>query len=214
MDKNLLNDTKLFEKIEIDWFSIADMKRRKSEFRNFYKEITEKFINDEENIRLFIEKTQKVNRKTRKNRKTRMSKLIKKMGGTRRMKLYKNTDKSHIVKIFLEILNMVKLYHWKTTSYAQHKATDELYSKLNENIDEFIEILMGKDETRIQMMEKRIELIDPNNIREFKTRIYEYRIFLTDFNMYFNEKKDSDLLSIRDNLLSNINQFLYLLTLS
>ena len=68
MDKNLLNDTKLFEKIEIDWFSIADMKRRKSEFRNFYKEITEKFINDEENIRLFIEKTQKVNRKTRKNK--------------------------------------------------------------------------------------------------------------------------------------------------
>jgi DNA-binding ferritin-like protein len=142
------------------------------------------------------------------------SKPIKKMGGTKRMKVYKNTDKSHIVKVFLEILNMVKLYHWKTHSYSQHKATDELYSKLNENIDEFIEVLMGKDETRIKMMEKRIELVDPSNVRDFKARIYEYRTFLTDFNMYFDEKKDSDLLSIRDTILSNVNQFLYLTTLS
>jgi len=65
MDKKLLNDTKLFEKIEIDWFSIEDMKRRKSEFRNFYQEIVDLFIKDMGNIRKFIEK--KSNRKTRKN---------------------------------------------------------------------------------------------------------------------------------------------------
>lgn len=68
MDKKLLNDTKLFEKIEIDWFSINDMKRRKREFRNFYQEIIEKFIEDKENIRHFLEKRQNVNRKTRKNK--------------------------------------------------------------------------------------------------------------------------------------------------
>ena len=34
---------------------------------------------------------------------------------------------------FMEILIMIKLFHWKTHSYATHKATDELYSKLNEN---------------------------------------------------------------------------------
>jgi len=142
-------------------------------------------------------------------------KTSRKMGGTKRVyPIIDNKDKSHIVKIFLEILNMVKLYHWKTHSYAQHKATDDLYSKLNENIDEFIEVLMGKDGSRIKMMEKRIELIDPSNIKDFKSRVYEYRTFLTEFNMYFDSKKDSDLLSIRDVLLGNINQFLYLLTLS
>ena len=31
-----------------------------------------------------------------------------------------------IVTMFLQMLNTVKLYHWKTSSYAQHKATDEL----------------------------------------------------------------------------------------
>ena len=33
---------------------------------------------------------------------------------------------------FMEILMMIKLYHWKTHSYSTHKATDELYSKLND----------------------------------------------------------------------------------
>ena len=31
-----------------------------------------------------------------------------------------------IVTMFLQMLNTVKLYHWKTSSYAQHKATDSL----------------------------------------------------------------------------------------
>lgn len=133
---------------------------------------------------------------------------------TRRLKIkYTNNSKSQIVRVFLEILNMVKLYHWKTHSYALHKATDELYGNLNENIDRFIEVLMGKDPKRIKMIEKKINLIDPASVRDFKSRIYEYRDFLTDMNLYFNEKADTDLLSIRDDLLVNINQFLYLMTL-
>ena len=55
MDKNVLSKTKLFEKIEISWFSIDDMKKRKGEFRNFYQEMVDKFIEDSENIYRFIE---------------------------------------------------------------------------------------------------------------------------------------------------------------
>jgi DNA-binding ferritin-like protein len=107
---------------------------------------------------------------------------------------------------------MVKLYHWKTHSYAQHKATDELYASMNEHVDKFIEVLLGKDTKRIKMMEKKIDLIDPTNLSDFKSRIYEYREFLTDMNLYFNEKADMDILAIRDDLLMDINQFLYLMT--
>ena len=140
----------------------------------------------------------------------------KKKGGDNktRKKSYRISNKtsSHIVKVFLEMLNMVKLYHWKTFSYSQHKATDELYAKLNKNIDSFIEVLIGKEERRIKMLEKRIDLIEPSNTRDFKSRIYDYREFLIDINLYFDEKKDTDLLSIRDEILSDINQFLYLMT--
>lgn len=117
-----------------------------------------------------------------------------------------------IVGTFLKVLNMVKLYHWKTRSYSQHKATDELYERLNENIDKFVEILLGKDETRINMIEKRVDLIQENNTRDLKARMYEFRLFLTELNVVFDSKKDSDLLNIRDEILGDINQFLYLLT--
>ena len=123
-----------------------------------------------------------------------------------------NQKKSHIVKIFMEMLQTIKLYHWKTRSYAQHKATDELYKELNKKIDEFIEVLLGKDQSRIKMIEKRIDLLDANNTREIKERIYEYREFLTDMNIWFDQSRDSDLLSIRDDILASLNQFLYLLT--
>ena len=127
-------------------------------------------------------------------------------------KTLSNETKSRIVQTFLEILNTVKLYHWKTHSYAQHKATDELYSKLNENIDTFVEILLGKDESRVKMVEKRSRLIDSENTKDFKSRIYEYREFLIDISKYFNEKRDTDLLNVRDEILGHINQFLYLMT--
>jgi DNA-binding ferritin-like protein len=141
---------------------------------------------------------------------------VKKRGGkynkTKRISKINNDSKSHIVRIFIEMLNTVKLYHWKTKSFAQHKATDELYSNLNEHIDTFIEILLGKDESRIRMMEKKIDLLDSSNTTEFKMRVYEYRDFLIDMTNYLDSKKDSDLLNVRDEILGDINQFLYLMT--
>jgi 8-oxo-dGTP pyrophosphatase MutT (NUDIX family) len=54
MDKKLLSSTKLFEKIEIGWFSIDDLKSRKKEFRGFYQDIVDVFLQDIENITKFI----------------------------------------------------------------------------------------------------------------------------------------------------------------
>jgi hypothetical protein len=97
-------------------------------------------------------------------------------------------------------------------SYSQHKATDELYSKLNENIDKFVEILLGKSQSRVSMVESRIQLYDAPSMQKFKEKLFEYREFLIDLNTCFDYKKHSDLLNVRDEILGNINQFLYLLS--
>ena len=123
-----------------------------------------------------------------------------------------NKTNSGIVSTFLEILNTVKLYHWHTKSFPEHKYLDEIYDKLNKTIDRFVEVLLGKDSTRIKMVEKRIQLIDIHTTLKLKERIFEYRTFLIDMNMYFSPTIDSDLLSIRDDMLADLNQFLYLLT--
>lgn len=55
MNKKILNSSKLFEKIEIQWFSFEELKNRKSEFRKFYQEIIDLFLEDISNIKKFIQ---------------------------------------------------------------------------------------------------------------------------------------------------------------
>lgn len=131
---------------------------------------------------------------------------------TNKTKTIKRYTNQKIVQKFMELLTMIKLYHWKTHSYAQHKATDELYSKLNENIDKFVEVLLGKSSHRVKMLETKMKMYDLEDKMELKEHIFEYRQFLIDMNHCFSPKKDSDLFSIRDDILGDLNQFLYLLT--
>jgi hypothetical protein len=125
------------------------------------------------------------------------------------------TEKT-IVLTFIEMLNTIKLHHWKTMSHATHKATDELYSKLNENIDTFVEIMLGKSGGRINLTNVRsIPVYDFNDEATFKRKIETYRAFLTNLSMNATIMQNNpDLLNLRDELLGNLNQFMYLLTFS
>ena len=81
---------------------------------------------------------------------------------------YKYTQKI-IVLTFIQMLNTVKLYHWKTHSYAEHKATDTLYENLNVNIDKFVETMLGKHGNRVDLTNvKYIPLYDFSNEKSFK----------------------------------------------
>jgi len=53
MDHDVLHKTKLFEKIEIEWFSIEDMKKKRKDFRNFYQQIVDLLRDDIDNIQSF-----------------------------------------------------------------------------------------------------------------------------------------------------------------
>jgi 8-oxo-dGTP pyrophosphatase MutT (NUDIX family) len=54
MDHKLLSRTKLFEKIEIGWFSVDDLRERRGEFRGFYREIVDIFYQQRASIAQFI----------------------------------------------------------------------------------------------------------------------------------------------------------------
>jgi hypothetical protein len=58
MNKKYLSKTKLFEKIEINWFSIQDIKRNKKKFRNFYQDILERILDNEDKLKVFINSAQ------------------------------------------------------------------------------------------------------------------------------------------------------------
>ena len=144
-----------------------------------------------------------------------LSKRLTNKNGTRKKHSSIYHFQKEITVIFLEILLMIKLFHWKTVSYATHKATDELYTKLNSTIDSFIEILLGKNGTRINIMSnKQIRLIDLDSQSQLKQKINEFKKYLINLNnnKIMKSMNNSDLFNIRDTILGDLNQFLYLLT--
>ena len=139
--------------------------------------------------------------------------------GTRRLIISNNSSLSafqkEITVVFLEMLLMIKLFHWKTTSYATHKATDDLYTKLNANIDSFIEVLLGKSGFRTDLMSnKSIRLVDLSSAESLKREIEAFKGYLVSLNdnKAMKQMSNTDLYNIRDTLLGDMNQFLYLLT--
>lgn len=129
------------------------------------------------------------------------------------------TSTINIVNVLMNLLNNVKMFHWKTTSYSVHKATDEAYQKLNDFIDEFVEILLGK---KRNINVKRGNVLDFDtidlenyNLEKFTSHIEEYKKILISLasNKMLKPDEDSDLLNIRDEILGLLNKLTYLLTL-
>jgi hypothetical protein len=137
---------------------------------------------------------------------------------TLKRKMHSSNSKysyQYTVTMFLQMLNTVKLYHWKTRSHAQHKATDDLYSNLNSSIDSFVEIMLGKKGDRVNLTgTKSIPLHDYSDLSGFKREVEMYKDFLIGMSTDrgYDSKKDTDLLNVRDEILGHLNQFTYLLT--
>lgn len=122
--------------------------------------------------------------------------------GTRRSR--KGVD--HIVQRFLEFLMTVKLFHWKTHAYSTHKETDELYTKLNEKFDSFVEMLLGRLGGRVQ--KPRFAFLVPNSETEFRKCLDKFINFVVGLKGHVSD----DLDNVRQDILGILRQFEYLLT--
>ena len=150
------------------------------------------------------------------------TKRVFKRNNTTRKNYFKNNSQltklqKQITIIFFEFLLMVKMFHWNTHSFSTHKATDEIYSSLNENMDKFMEVLLGKSGKRINIENGRnikLEVLFSNG--ELKQRIESFKKYLVQLDHYLTSQNmtNSDLLNIRDEILGDMNKFLYLLTLN
>jgi hypothetical protein len=127
----------------------------------------------------------------------------------------KGSSKNNILIFFLSMLNTIKMYHWQTFSYPQHKATDELYESLEDLIDKFIEVLLGKTNSRFTLSKSfTLHIQNDTNIKKLTKIINGYKSYLINIEQYLpNSMTNADLLNIRDEIVSVLNQFLYLSTL-
>lgn len=65
MNQKWLNRTKLFEKIEIDWFSYRDLTKRRNEFRKFYQAFLDVLVSEKSNVRKFVQRCRRRSRQSR-----------------------------------------------------------------------------------------------------------------------------------------------------
>lgn len=144
-----------------------------------------------------------------------------------------NQEANLVMMSFFQIQTSLKLSHWRTHSYAEHKALDEFLGGFLEKVDEFIEIYQGKY-GRFDLKKKSEELtvyqIDKEDIVRYLDCLVGFlvgenakdckKFKITPKKDYCGvtvtsilKKEDTDLFNLRDEILGMVNKLKYLLTL-
>jgi hypothetical protein len=117
------------------------------------------------------------------------------------------------IHFFFQLRDQVKLYHWQTHLYARHKATDDVIKSLDEHIDLFVEVYMGKYGR--PNITKTTNIIHVKNMAD-KSAVKFIKDCISHLTGSFTKSikgSDTDLLNIKDEILGELNQLLYLFTL-
>jgi DNA-binding ferritin-like protein len=118
-------------------------------------------------------------------------------------------DLNKITEIFFTLQLLNKIYHWNTTSYSRHMATDRFNENMQTITDKFMEVFIGRYKLKpmISKLELKDKYLSDDGIKDYfiKTK--------NNLQQLENIVSDSELLNIRDELLAEINQTLYLFEL-
>ena len=112
---------------------------------------------------------------------------------------------------FLTLQNQLRIHHWQTPSYAEHKALGKAYEALDGLIDTFVETHMGKYGKDTEQR-RTIELHGYETSQPMPVLKYFENYLSNDLPIEL-KGNDTELLNIRDEMLGVINQTKYLLTL-
>jgi Family of unknown function (DUF5856) len=116
-----------------------------------------------------------------------------------------------MVNILVGIEQQLRILHWQTNSYAQHKAFGDTYAALGDLIDSFMEGIMGKY-GRFELQNTSIQVINMAEL-DLEDFVNGSAEFLTSLSGQLNPETDTELLNIRDEMLQQISKLKYLLTL-
>lgn len=119
----------------------------------------------------------------------------------------------NIVTKLLTFQNQIKILHWQTTSYSEHKSLDELFGELSGHIDEFIEVFMGKNGRIVAQTNFNLSLQNYSALSPMDLMNQMVAYLIDELPTMLDAKKDTDLLNIRDEILGSVNKTKYLLTL-
>ena len=118
-----------------------------------------------------------------------------------------------IALYFMFVRDQLKIYHWQTKNYARHKSSDDLVEKLSEKMDKFIEVMQGIENTRLSIKHDNFPVLHNQTDNSIVKNLNIFKEWLSkELPLYI--KNNTDLLNIRDDILSDVNNTLYLFTFS
>lgn len=116
----------------------------------------------------------------------------------------------NIIQPLLQFQSQLKVWHWMTKSFSQHKAFGETYDSLSDSIDTFVETYFGRF-GRENVSAISLSLKPQLDDKLVKDIIAEFDVYLRAMDKEL--KNASELLNIRDEILGDVDHLLYLLTL-
>jgi DNA-binding ferritin-like protein len=117
-----------------------------------------------------------------------------------------------IVLYFFELQLNIKLYHWTTDSYSNHKTTNKLLEKLSDLIDSFVEKYMGAFSRPVMKIGSNVPIQNMSKSKYIKLLKQAQDYLRGDLEKVIS--KNSELLNIRDEMLGELDQALYFATLN
>jgi hypothetical protein len=114
----------------------------------------------------------------------------------------------------LQLQNQMRILHWQTTSYAEHKAFGKFYSTADDILDTLIEAIQGKFGRIMLGGIDAVQISDYSNLK--------LNVFIMDMEMFFtteiflcglDKNRDGEIENILQELRAEIDKLKYLLTL-
>ena len=198
-----LNDEQVRNKINDELYTIINDNEH-TEFTSEEKQLFNELQKDP-NLYLYLRGGKRKRSIKRSIKRSVMKRRVKR--STKRSGHHGAYSPNGIVATLTEMLHVVKLHHWRTHDYSVHKATDNLHEALSEQVDSFVEKLLGSKHTRSNLTDLRMRSY--NTLPALKQRVEYYKRYLRGMPASLG----TDLLNIRDELLGSLNQFSYMLSL-
>ena len=121
---------------------------------------------------------------------------------------------SSTIHFFLQLRDQIKLFHWQTRVYARHVATDRILEQLEGSIDSYVEIMIGKMGARPKLTGDNATIRLQNLTEAGMTRVVRAAIAYMQGPLTRTLREgDMDLANIRDEIVGQLGQLMYLMSL-
>jgi len=117
----------------------------------------------------------------------------------------------NVISPLIQFHQQLRIFHWQTNSYSEHKAFNKTYNNLDTLIDEFIETYMGIFGRSLPTTTFLINLKPLINKEVINSVNADFIKYLD--SMSSEISGHTDLLNIRDSMRGEVNKLKYLLTL-